>query len=163
MRWRIDRLRSPHEAIQVCNMFPEKELEDLLHLIERLSDRIGQIDDVGMLDASVLGEVVHPRTFNALRRVKDGDVTVMDEEEARAELAGPELLLKTLREMLNRTGAEAVLNIPDGIHSGLRRASKDGMFFYFKAPSRGGRLPPLLAIHGQPRGGSRTIAMRLRR
>ena len=54
-----------------------------------------------MLDASVLGEVVHPRTFNTLRRVRDGDVTVLDEEEARAELAGPELLLKQLKEMLN--------------------------------------------------------------
>lgn len=115
-------------------MFPERELEDLLHLIERLGERIAQIDDVGMLDASVLGEVVHPRTFNSLRRVKDGDVTVLDEEEARAELAGPELLLQSLREMLNKQGAEEVLNLPDGIHSGLRRSGKDGMFFYFKTP-----------------------------
>jgi len=129
---RIDRLRSPHDVIQIWNMFPEQELEDLLHLLEALTVRIGQIDDLGMLDASVLGEVVHPRTFNALRRVKDGDVTILDEEEARAELAGPELLLKQLREMLNRQGAEAVIDLPDGIHSGLRRDKCNGMFFYFR-------------------------------
>lgn len=131
---RIDRLRSPHERVQIWNMFPERELEDLLRLLERLTSRIGQIDDLGMLDASVLGEVVHPRTFNALRRVKEGDVTVLDEEEARAELGGPELLLQQLREMLNREGMDAALDLPDGIHSGLRRDGRDGMFFYFKAP-----------------------------
>lgn len=149
---RIDRLRSPHETIQICNMFPERELEDLLHLIERLADRISQIDDVGMMDSSVLGEVVHPRTFNALRRVKGEDVSVLDEEEARAELAGPELLLKTLREMLNKTGAEAALNLPDGIHSGLRRTGKDGMFFYFKAPRNDGSHRHFWRYHDQSSG-----------
>jgi superfamily II DNA/RNA helicase len=99
---RIDRLRSPHAKVQVWNMFPEKELERLLHLIERLTERIARIDDLGMLDASVLGEVVHPRTFNSIRRIREGDVSVLDEEEARAELAGPEVLLQQLREMLNR-------------------------------------------------------------
>ncbi len=138
---RIDRLRSPHDSILILNMFPEKELEDLLRLLERLTSRIGQIDDLGMLDASVLGEVVHPRTFNALRRVKEGDVSVLDEEEARAELAGPEMLLKQLREMLNRQGLDSALDLPDGIHSGLRRERCDGMFFHFKAalPDRGHR------------------------
>lgn len=135
---RIDRLRSPHEKIQVWNMFPERELEDLLRLVARLSDRIGQIDDLGMLDASVLGEVVHPRTFNALRRLKDGEVSVLDEEEERAELAGPELLLKSLREMLNREGSQAVVDLPDGIHSGLRRGKHNGMFFHFRAPRSDG-------------------------
>ncbi len=48
-------------------MFPEEELEGLLHLVERLTSRISTIDDLGLLDASVLGEVVHPRTFNTLR------------------------------------------------------------------------------------------------
>lgn len=135
---RIDRLRSPHERISVWNMFPEKELEKLLRLVERLTGRITQIDDLGMLDASVLGEVVHPRTFNTLRRIREGDVTVLDEEEQRAELAGPEILLKQLREMLNQTGAQAVLDLPDGIHSGLRREKAYGIFFYCKAPRPGG-------------------------
>ncbi|MBX3364026.1 MAG: hypothetical protein KF866_04605 [Phycisphaeraceae bacterium] len=138
---RIDRLRSPHREIEIWNMFPERELEDLLRLLERLTSRIGQIDDLGLLDASVLGEVVHPRTFNALRRVRDADVSVLDEEEARAELGGPEMLLQQLREMLNREGIDGALDLPDGIHSGLRRDGYDGMFFYFKAP--------------RPEGGSR--------
>lgn len=115
-------------------MFPEEELEGLLHLIERLTSRISTIDELGLLDASVLGEVVHPRTFNTLRRIRDEDGAVLDEEEARAELAGPEMLLKHLKEMLHRDGGEAIGEIPNGIHSGLRREKCFGMFFYFQAP-----------------------------
>ena len=118
---RIDRIGSPHEKITIYNMFPEDELERLLRLVARLTKRITQIDDMGMLDASVLGEVVHPRTFNTIRRIRDEDGTVLDEEEERAELAGPEMLLKQLKEVLSREGFESVADLPDGIHSGLRR------------------------------------------
>lgn len=114
-------------------MFPEEELEGLLHLVERLTSRISTIDDLGLLDASVLGEVVHPRTFNTLRRIRDEDGAVLDEEEARAELAGPEILLKHLKEVLNREGGETIADLPNGIHSGLRRQRCYGVFFYFQA------------------------------
>jgi len=131
---RIDRLGSPHEMIAIYNLFPEDELEGLLRLIERLTNRISTIDDLGLLDASVLGEVVHPRTFNTLRRIHDEDGAVLDEEEARAELAGPELLLKQLKEMLNRDGGDQIAALPHGIHSGIRRRNCYGIFFYFQAP-----------------------------
>jgi superfamily II DNA or RNA helicase len=131
---RIDRIGSPHVDIAIYNMFPEDQLEELLHLIERLNERIATIDELGLLDASVLGEVVHPRTFNTLRRIREEDGTVLDEEEARAELAGPEMLLKQLKDLLNRDGADALTALPHGIHSGLRRQKCYGMFFYFQAP-----------------------------
>jgi hypothetical protein len=134
---RIDRIGSPHAEIGIYNMFPEEELEALLHLVERLTSRISTIDDLGLLDASVLGEVVHPRTFNTIRRIREEDGTVFDEEEARAELAGPEVLLKQLKDLLNRDGAGVLTTLPNGIHSGLRRARCFGMFFYFQAPRAG--------------------------
>ncbi len=131
---RIDRIGSPHAKIGIYNMFPEDELENLLHLIQRLTDRISTIDDLGLLDASVLGEIVHPRTFNTLRRIRDEDGAILDEEEARAELAGPEMMLKQLKELLNREGGERLVELPNGIHSGIRRQKCNGMFFYFQAP-----------------------------
>lgn len=131
---RIDRIGSPHAKIGIYNMFPEKDLEELLHLIERLTSRISTIDELGLLDASVLGEVVHPRTFNTLRRIREEDGAVLDEEEARAELAGPEMLLRHLKEMLHREGGDEIAELPNGIHSGLRREKCYGMFFYFQAP-----------------------------
>ena len=135
---RIDRIGSPHAEIGIHNLFPEEELEALLHLIERLTSRISTIDDLGLLDASVLGEVVHPRTFNTIRRIREEDGAVLDEEEARAELAGPEMLLKQLKDLLNRDGANVLTALPNGIHSGLRRDKCYGMFFYFQAPRSGG-------------------------
>jgi len=136
---RIDRIGSPHTetGIDIFNMFPEDELESLLKLIERLSGRIETIDSFGLLDSSILGEAVHPRTFNVLRRIEEGDISVLDEEEARAELAGPEVLLKDLKAMLARGGGAEVETLPDGIHSGLRR-NANGMFFYFQAPRANG-------------------------
>lgn len=136
---RIDRIGSPHDNIMIYNMFPEDELEKLLRLVARLMDRISQIDETGLLDASVLGEVVHPRTFNTIRRIRGEDGTVLDEEEERAELAGPELLLKQLKEVLNHEGTESIADLPSGIHSGLRRTKCNGMFFYFQAPRRDGQ------------------------
>lgn len=136
---RIDRIGSPHAEIGIYNLFPEAELEALLHLVERLTSRISTIDDLGLLDSSVLGEVVHPRTFNTLRRIRDEDGAVLDEEEARAELAGPEMLLKQLKDLLNRDGANTLTTLPNGIHSGLRREKCYGMFFYFQAPRADGQ------------------------
>jgi SNF2 family DNA or RNA helicase len=131
---RIDRIGSTHTGIGIYNMFPEEELEALLHLIERLTNRISTIDSFGLLDASILGEVVHPRTFNTLRRIRAEDGAVLDEEEARAELAGPEVLLKHLKEVLHKQAGESIADLPHGIHSGLRRDKCYGMFFYFQAP-----------------------------
>ncbi|HUY36007.1 MAG TPA: helicase-related protein [Pirellulales bacterium] len=131
---RIDRIGSPHAEIGIYNLFPESELEDLLRLVDRLTARISAIDAFGLLDASILGEVVHPRTFNTLRRIRAEDGAVLDEEEARAELAGPELLLKQLKHVLGKGGSEPIAALPNGIHSGLRRDKCHGMFFYFQAP-----------------------------
>jgi hypothetical protein len=135
---RIDRIGSTHPEIGIYNMFPEKELENLLRLVERLTTRISTIDDLGLLDASVLGEAVHPRTFNTLRRILEGDNTALDEEEERAELAGPEKLLRDLKDMLNKSGAGQMTDLPNGIHSGMKRDRCYGMFFYFQAPRSDG-------------------------
>ncbi|MCH7686647.1 MAG: hypothetical protein IH899_08205 [Planctomycetes bacterium] len=86
-----------------------------------------------------MGEVVHPRTFNTIRRIRDEDGTVLDEEEARAELAGPEMLLKHLKDLLSRDGSDSINELPNGIHSGLRREKCNGMFFYFQAPRSDGQ------------------------
>lgn len=42
--------------------------------------------------------------------------------------------LTHLKEVLNREGAESIADLPNGIHSGLRRQKCYGMFFYFQAP-----------------------------
>ena len=131
---RIDRIGSKHPLLWVHNMFPEEGLERLLGLVESLNRKITDIDRAGFLDASVLGETVHPRNFNTLRRIMNEDGTVMEEQEQFAELASNEFLLQQLRGLLD-TGAHKMLEeLPDGIHSGLARDGEKGMFFYLTAP-----------------------------
>ena len=134
---RIDRIGSKHPLLWVHNMFPEEGLERLLRLVESLNRKITDIDRTGFLDASVLGETVHPRNFNTLRRIMDEDGAVIEEQEQFAELASNEFLLLQLRNLLD-TGARKMLEeLPDGIHSGLARDREKGVFFYFSAPGPG--------------------------
>ena len=129
---RIDRIGTEFERLWIYNMFPDVGLERLLGLVEILSRKIADIDAIGFLDASVLGEAVHPRNFNTLRRIRDEDGSVIEEEEQFTELASNEFLLKQLRDLLDSGGREAFDELPDGIHSGLMRPGAKGVFFYFQ-------------------------------
>ncbi|MDP2950135.1 MAG: helicase-related protein [Chloroflexota bacterium] len=137
---RIDRIGSEFPVLWIYNMFPDAGLERLLRLVESLSRKISDIDKTGFLDVSVLGEIVHPRNFNTLRRIMEQDGRVIEEQEQFTELASNEFLLQQLRNLLE-TGAQKMLEeLPDGIHSGLARTGERGLFFYFTAPgSRDGR------------------------
>jgi hypothetical protein len=138
---RIDRIGTEFERLWIYNVFPDKGLERLLRLVESLSQKIDGIDATGFLDASVLGEVVHPRNFNTLRRIRDEDGSVIEEEEQFTELASNEFLLKQLRDLLDSGGREALDELPDGIHSGLVRPGAKGVYFYFQGrPSDSDRL-----------------------
>lgn len=134
---RIDRLGSRFDTLWIYNMFPDQGLENLLHLIENLSTKIDTINASGFLDASVLGEVVNPRNFNTLRRIREEDNTVITEEETLVELASSEGLLRELQQQIfDEERRQWLESLPDGIHSGLRRERARGVFFYFTAPDR---------------------------
>ena len=134
---RIDRIGSKFDTLWVYNVFPEEGLEKLLGLVESLSTKISNIDRAGMLESSVLGELVHPKNFNTLQRIAEEDSSVFEEQERQANLISSEFLLSALRKALE-SGDVDVDQLPDGIHSGLRREGFRGLFFYFTAPESGG-------------------------
>lgn len=137
---RIDRIGSEFPILWIYNMFPDEGLERLLRLVESLSRKISDIDRTGFLDASILGEVVHPQNFNTLRRIMEEDGRVVEEQEQFAELASNEFLIQQLRTLLESGATTMLEELPDGIHSGLARKGEKGVFFYFTAPSeKGGR------------------------
>ena len=135
---RIDRIGSTHEQIAIYNMFPDAGLEELLGIVESLSRKIANIDATGFLDASVLGETVHPRNFNTLRRIRDEDGAVIEEQEQFVELASSEFMLQQLKSLLAGGAKERLDALPDGIHSGLQHSNYRGLFFYFTAPDPNG-------------------------
>ncbi len=128
---RIDRIGSPFEAVHIHNFFPEEGLEEMLGLLGRLMEKILQIDKNVGLDASILGEVVNPRTFNALRRIEEEDPHIADELEAEAEISS-EFMRAALSAFLQKMGAERLEAIPYGVHSGLAGKERRGVFFHFK-------------------------------
>src|SRR5690606_28932817 len=136
---RIDRLGSTFATLHVLNMFPEKALEELLGLVRSLTAKIDVINQTGFLDASVLGEVVTPRDFNTLKRIAAEDNSVMEEQESFLELASSEALMAELQRVLATNAQAWLTDLDDGIHSGLERGERKGMFFYFAAPRENGR------------------------
>ncbi len=136
---RIDRIGTEFDTLWLRNMFPDEGLERLLRLVESLQRKISNIDRVGFLDASILGEVVHPKTFNTLKRIEDQDSSVVDEEEQFIELASSEFLLRQIQELLASEGKRWIDLLPNGIHSGLMKRGAKGLFFYFQAESEKGK------------------------
>ncbi len=133
---RIDRIGTTFETLWVMNMFPDEGLEKLLGLVESLSQKIASIDRSGFLDASILGEVVHPQNFNTLRRIEEEDGKVVEEQEQFVELISSEFLLQNLKNLLDSGMRQQLEALPDGIHSGLMRQNAKGVFFSFTAPDK---------------------------
>lgn len=137
---RIDRIGSKHDKLWIYNMFPDKGLERLLKIVERLQSKAEAVNSTGFMDAPIFeGQTVTPQNFNTLRRIRDEDGSVIEEQEQFTELASNEVLLQQLRGLLEAGGREVLDKLPDGVHSGLARPNYRGVFFYFTAPAPRGR------------------------
>ncbi len=128
---RIDRIGSPFHTIYVYNFFPEEELEELLRLVQVLQNKIRNIDASVGLDTTILGEEVHPKVFGIIRRIKAKDASVFDELEEEV-FGGGERFYQPLKDFLRTNALKELEAIPYGIHSGLKKGSIKGIFFYYK-------------------------------
>jgi len=133
---RIDRIGSPHKEIFVYNFYPEDALEDLLGLMQRLHEKLEEINRNIGLDSSILGERPNPKDFNAIRRLSSEDKSVLDELEAESELLIGEFLMQDLLDYLRKIGEEYLQKIPTGITlaTGMKAKREKGIFaaFYYK-------------------------------
>ncbi|WP_036487343.1 helicase-related protein [Myxosarcina sp. GI1] len=119
---RIDRLGTDYETLYVYNCFPEEGLENLLGLVERLQQRIATIDREVGLDASVLGETISEKSLEELYRLKQADTqaekeAILEALEQAADLVSLDEMRLPLLEFIQQKTAEAVEEIPLGIHS----------------------------------------------
>lgn len=136
---RVDRIGSEFPQISLYNVFPEAELENLMGLVQRLSERIAQIDQTVGLDASVLGEVISQRSLEQLRRLHRNDQSVLHDLERQAELVSTEEMKFPLLNYIQQIGKGVVEEIPLGIHSGKHFTARDarpGTFIAFSAGDR---------------------------
>ena len=136
---RIDRLGTTFDQLAIYNCFPQKGLEDLLRLVQRLQDRIRQIDSTVGLDASVLGEVIGTRSLEQLRRLRLGDASIMDDLERENELVSTDEMKFPLMIYLQQVGTDRIQSIPRGIGSGMGKTISPppaGVFFAFQTGDR---------------------------
>jgi len=137
---RIDRLGTEFEQLAIYNCFPQKGLENLLRLVQRLQDRIREIDTTVGLDASVLGEVIGTRSLEQLRKLRLGDTSVMDELESDNELVSSDEMKSPLMRYLQQVGMDRIRAIPRGIGSGISKTTPPprptGVFFAFQSGDR---------------------------
>jgi hypothetical protein len=118
----------------VYNCFPEKELEELLRIVERLHRRIRDIDQSVGLDHSVMGETISEKSFEQLRGIRERDAAVLDELAQQAELVTTEDMKLPLQMFIKQVGEEELKKIPLGIRSAREGVTK-GTFLAFKAPA----------------------------
>ena len=116
---RIDRLKSPHTDINVYNCFPEKCLDKMLDLVQRLVNRLELIGQAIELDGAVLKSGDIDKFKTRLIRMKGNDESVIQELEDEVELAPlDEKKQKIFAELLNQ-GITDYEKIPLGIYSGM--------------------------------------------
>ena len=61
---RVDRLTSTHDVIHSRECFPDEKLDELLTLVGKLMNKIGDINDAIGLDADLLGQEASPKNFS---------------------------------------------------------------------------------------------------
>jgi hypothetical protein len=116
---RIDRLGSKNEVVEFYNFLPQREIEQTLHLRERLAARITEIHSAIGEDAAIL-EPSEKLNEEAMYAIYTGDTTALDELEGQESLGLEEAeeILRALRAE-NPALFERIIKLPMGVRSGM--------------------------------------------
>lgn len=114
---RIDRPGSPHETIRIINFIPDRGLDRLLDLLNRIRGKLDAIRSTIGLESPVLDRAdVDPDALRAvLHRLAAGDVRVLDDEPTDAQALSEQLYQEWQRARGKRDqGDDAPCAGPDG-------------------------------------------------
>lgn len=134
---RVDRLKSPNKDVWIYNFFPEEGLETLLSLVSRLVDRLRLINQTLELDGAVLNGDELGRKKEQITRLKEGDLTVLDELESEIELLSDEGVRDLLIKEIFEKGDKFFQKIPIGVHSGMISKEHSGVAVVIRAFRKG--------------------------
>ena len=126
---RVDRLASKFGEITSAVFVPEKELNDLLLIMEKLESKIQVIADVVGAEGSILGEKENPKEFNAIDRIRREDATLIDDMERSSELFTATPYQEILK-YIKGIGREKLRNVKMGKRSGLRSEYSGAVMMY---------------------------------
>lgn len=140
---RIDRIGSPHKDVNITCVFPDKHLERLLAIEDRIRRKLAQAAaSIGLESAPIPGVAVSDHVFAGgaggaddtqaeIDRLRRGDASLFEAAGERAHAHSGEEYRQELRKGLERHG-EAVRDLPGGAGSGLRRGRQRGHVFCAK-------------------------------
>lgn len=137
---RIDRLFSPHDTVYIYNLMPDKELESLLKLVEKLTKRVASIEEMIGLDASVLGEQIEAKAFDQMMKLAQGGKKaeeVYSEGEKSQGLEDAFAELNKYVQLVKELGTEDVKDVPDGVYS-IKLGESPGIFIMLRMPETAG-------------------------
>jgi FtsZ-binding cell division protein ZapB len=132
---RVDRLGSRHDTVTSAIFIPEKELEDLLGLLEKLETKIQKIADTIGIETTILGERENPKNFNAVARIAKEDQSLMDELERSTELLPIETPFQSILAYLKKVGRKSLEAIPLGRRSG-KHSDQNGLVIFYREKNR---------------------------
>jgi len=130
---RIDRIGSPHSDVYITCIFPDRQLEDLLKLEQRIRRKLAQAAaSIGLDQMVIPGMDVAERNFaddvEEMRRLRKGDATIFELGGEDIHAHSGEEYRQELRKALERH-REAITGLPWGAGSGLRQGKERGHFF----------------------------------
>ena len=128
---RIDRLMSEFNEVTAAVFIPEKELEDILKLMEKLETKIQKVSDVVGIESTILGEKENPKNFNALERIKLNDDSLLDDMERSSGLLPTLTPFQFIWTYMKKIGREKLESIPPGKRSG-KASDKNGMVLFYR-------------------------------
>jgi superfamily II DNA or RNA helicase len=129
---RVDRLGSDWDTVRNVVFIPEKELNSLLGLMEKLETRIKKAKETIGTEATILGEIENPKTFNAvITRMSRNDNTLIDELEAQAEALPSDVgAFQMILMYIKNEGSKKLEAIPLGKKSGKNSGVNGVILFY---------------------------------
>ena len=127
---RVDRLGSDYDTVTAVVFIPEKQLEDILGLLEKLETKILKASQTVGVEATILGEKENPKNFNAVSRIRIEDQSLMEDLERGAELLPPQTLFNIILSYLKKAGSESLKSIPLGKRSGKQSDINGVVIFY---------------------------------
>ena len=130
---RIDRIGSPHDDVYIGCVFPDKDLERLLTLEDRIKNKLAQAAASIGIESEVIpggatGEIIFSQDIKTIESIRQGDTSLFENGGEEINAHSGEEYRQELRKGLE-TQSDQISNLPWGIGSGFASGMQTGHFF----------------------------------
>lgn len=134
---RIDRIGSPHKDVYITCVFPDKHLEKLLDIEDRIRRKLAQpAASIGLDSSPIPGVTISchqfadakEEAFTEIGKIREGNASLFETGGEGSTAHSGEEYRQELRKGLEHYG-DAIKEIPGGAGSGLRHGARRGHFF----------------------------------